>query len=216
MFDKVSLNIKGKYNQPVPNTYFRQRKETEKISIILPGYNPPLINPILYYTNQLVLSRNSDLLQIEYEYYKTDFLKKPELEREKWLATDVSNACEAVITQRDYRHITLIGKSLGTVAMGYLLNDIRFQNAVCIWLTPLLTNKLLCIHVKQFKPRSLFVIGTADPFYNAGNLSDLVTTTHGKSIVIDGATHSLDVQGDITKTLAALTRVVTEIGEFIS
>ena len=117
MFDKLSLQIAGNNNQPVRNTFFRQQSATSHLCIVLPGYNPPLISTLLKYTSQLLLDRNADVLQVEHEYYKVNFFKKPTAERDQWLSADATAACEAVFAQREYTEITLIGKSLGTLAM---------------------------------------------------------------------------------------------------
>jgi hypothetical protein len=214
MFDKISLQITGYNNQPVPNTFFRQQSATAHLCIILPGYTPPL-SPPLHYASQLFLDRNADVLQVEYEYYKIDFFKKPAAEREQWLSTDVTAACHAALTQRKYEQITIVGKSLGTLAMGHLLPDDRFRKASCVWLTPLLTNELLRARIKQYSPRSLFIIGTADDFYNAGYLTKLCEATRGESVVIEGANHGLMIPGQVVQSLKALTRIVTAIEKFV-
>ena len=121
MFDKLSLTISGNNKQPIPNTYFRQQSAASHLCVVLPGYSPPLINPLLQCTSQLFLDRNADVLQVEYEYYKIDFFKKPAAERNRMLSVDVTAVSETVFAQREYEHITLVGKSLGTLAMGHLL-----------------------------------------------------------------------------------------------
>jgi hypothetical protein len=216
MFDTISLQITGNNNQPVPNTFLRQQSATSHLCIILPGYAPPLINPLLQYTSQLLLDLNADVLQVQYEYYKIDFFKKPAAERDQMLATDVTAACEAVFAQREYEQIIIIGKSLGTLAMGHLLANKRLRKASCVWLTPLLTNAWLRGRIKQYRPRSLFVIGTADEFYNAGYLTEVCEATNGKSVVIEGANHGLVIPGEVVQSLKALTQIVTAIGEFVA
>ncbi|MFY9812863.1 MAG: hypothetical protein WAK43_01770 [Dehalococcoidales bacterium] len=216
MFDKLSLTISGNNKQPIPNTYFRQQSAASHLCVVLPGYSPPLINPLLQCTSQLFLDRNADVLQVEYEYYKIDFFKKPAAERNRMLSVDVTAVSETVFAQREYEHITLVGKSLGTLAMGHLLPGNRFRKASCVWLTPLLTNEWLRSQIEQYKPRSLFVIGTADDFYNAGYLAELCESTKGKSLVIEGANHGLVIPGEVVQSLKAMTRIVSTIGKFVA
>ena len=215
MFDKLSLTISGNNKQPVPNTYFRQQSATSHLCIVLPGYSPPLINPMLQYTSQLFLDRNADVLQVEYEYYKIDFFKKPAAERNRLLSADVTAVSETVFTQHEYEQITLVGKSLGTLAIGRLLPDNRFRKTRCVWLTPLLTNEWLRSRIKQYRPRSLFVIGTADDFYNTSYLAELRESTNGKSLVIEGANHGLVIPSEVVQSLRAMTRIVSAIGKFV-
>jgi len=215
MFEKLSLKIAGNNYQPVPNSFFRQQSETSYLCIVLPGYSPPLINPLLQYTRQLFLDRNADVLQIEYEYFKIAFFKKPEAERKQILSADVTAACRSVFAQREYTQIVLVGKSLGTLAMCHLLPDDRFRKASCVWLTPLLTNAGLRSCIEQYSPRSLFVIGTADNYYNPDYLDEVCKSTGGKSVVIEGADHGLAISGEVVQSLKALTRIVTAIGKFV-
>jgi predicted alpha/beta-hydrolase family hydrolase len=215
MFDKISLQITGCNNQPVPNTFFKQQLVTSHLCVVLPGYNPPLINPLLEYTSQLLLDRNADVLQVEHEYYKIDFFKKPADERDRILSADVTAACKTVFTLRDYTQITLIGKSLGTLGLCHLLPDDRFRKAGCVWLTPLTTNQWLRARIEQYSPRSLFIIGTADNFYNPDYLAGLCESTRGKSVVIEGADHGLTIPGEVVQSLKALTRIVSAIGKFV-
>ena len=213
MYKETSLQINGYGGQPVSNRYYRQDENTTILSIVLPGFNPPLISPALYYISQTVLYNRSDLLQFEHEYYK---INKPEeneiLER---LYEDTTAACKVALSQRTYGRIILIGKSLGTRAMAYLLNDDRFQEDECVWLTPLLTQEYLRSQVVLHKPRSLFIAGTADPYYTEEYLSELVEATGGECLVINEMKHSLNIPGDVLASIDGLSRIVTRVGEFL-
>lgn len=213
MHKESSLQINGYGGQPVSNRFYRQEQDTADLSIVLPGYNPPLINPALYYISQTVLNKRSDLLQIEHEYYK---INKPEenemLER---LYGDTLAACKVALTQRNYKRIFIIGKSLGTRAMAYLLNDDRLREAECVWLTPLLTQEYLQSQIILHKPRSLFIIGTADQYYREEYMSELIEATGGESLVIDEMDHGLNIPGDVQASIDILSRIVARVGEFL-
>lgn len=209
------LDVVGYKNQPVPNTFFVQPKPARHLGIVLPGYRySPEMAP-LYYAGRILLDQGADLLRVEYHYYRTDFPNQPESEQDKWISSDVSAACEAGLSQQPYEKITLIGKSMGTVAMGQLLADPRFQSATCVWLTPLLTIEWLCSRIEQTHPRSLFVIGTADKFYQPDVLKRLEQITGGQSLVIEGANHGLEIPGDLPKSLAVLSQIVQALQEFL-
>ncbi len=137
-------------------------------------------------------------------------------ERRKWAAADATAVLTGAMTQRKYKKITLIGKSIGTAAMGHLITTIsNLPDLHCIWLTPILKNERLLLQMKQTKHRSLFVTGTADPYYDKSNLDDLLKSTGGQSIVIDGADHSLEIARDPIKSIQALERITRGIVEFI-
>ena len=211
-----SLDIVGYKNQPVPNTFITQPKPTQHLGIVLPGYRYSVEMAPLYYAGRILLDQGADVLRIEYAYYRTDFLKQPENEQDRWLSRDVFAACDAGLSYRPYEKITLVGKSLGTIAMGHLLNDSRFQEATCVWLTPLLPVEWLRARIEQIHPRSLFMIGTADQFYKPDILKHLELVTKGYSIVIEDANHGLEIPGDIPKSLAALNQMVQALQEFLN
>jgi hypothetical protein len=210
-----SLDILGYKNQPVPNTFIAQPNPARHLGIILPGYRYSSEMPPLYYAARILLEGGADVLRIEYTYYRTDFPKRPESEQDQWLSSDVFAACEAALSRRAYDTITLIGKSMGTIAMGQLLADSRFQSATCVWLTPLLTMDWLCSRIEQTRPRSLFIIGAADKFYRPEILKRLEHITAGRNLVIEGVNHALEIPGDIPKSLAALDQIVQALQEFL-
>jgi hypothetical protein len=172
--------------------------------------------PPLYYTGLVLLEQGADLLRVDYAYYQTNFMQQAETERDRWISSDVLAACAAGLSQRSYEKITLVGKSLGTLAMGHLLADPRFQGATCLWFTPLLTVEWLCSRIEQLQPPSLFIIGTADQFYKPEILEHLEQVTGGRVTVIEGANHGLEIPGDIPRSLMALNQMVVAVQEFLS
>jgi predicted alpha/beta-hydrolase family hydrolase len=210
-----SLDVVGYKDQQVPNTFITQPNATRHLGIILPGYRYSAEMAPLYYAGRILLDQGADVLRIEYAYYRTDFSKQPETEQDKWISSDVFAACNAGLSYRQYEKITLVGKSLGTLAMGHLLADSRFQKASCVWETPLLTVEWLCSRIEQLPPRSLFIIGTADNFYKPDILKQLELATKGHSVVIEGANHGLEIPGDIPRSLTALNQMVQAFQEFL-
>ena len=209
------LEITGYNDEPVPNTFFRQKNDTDHLSIILPGMGYTAHMPVLYYPAHLLMHLGADALRVEYEYSnRPDFLQLAGAERVQWLIGDVSASCNVVLSLRRYQKITLIGKSIGTLAMGHLLtSDTRFEKAQAIWLTPVFRNERLRKQIKQCRQKSLFVIGTADPNYNPVFLTEI--SAKGESLVIDGADHSLEIEGDLMQSLEAMKRLIKTIKKFL-
>jgi hypothetical protein len=74
----------------------------------------------------------------------------------------------------------------------------------------------LCSRIKETHPRSLFVIGTADRFYQPDILEGLERITNGQSVVLEGVNHALEIPGDIPKSLMVLDQIVQALQEFLS
>jgi hypothetical protein len=212
----LSLEVSGYNSQPVPASMLMQSGESDHLGVILPGYRHTVDMPDLHYAGRILLAKGGDVLRVEYAYPKTDMRKRSQQEQGDWLAADVQAACAAGLQKRSYKRITLIGKSLGTMAMGHLLEDPRLAKASCIWSTPILASDWLCAQIKKYHPRSLFIIGTADDFYQPAVLEDLVAATKGKALVLEGVHHGLEIEGDIPGSLDALRRIAEAMQAFVA
>jgi hypothetical protein len=213
--DIKTLNVTGYRQHPVPNTFLLQPDISVHLGIILPGYRHSADKADLDYAGRLLMDRGADLLRVEYAYFRTEYMIQPDAVQEEWLRTDALAVCGAALSQRAYKNITLVGKSLGTLAMSCLLADSRFRKADCIWSTPILEYPRLQSQIERVRPRSLFIIGTADSHYQPDVLRRLVEVTGGSSLVLDGVDHSLGIPGDIPGSLAALNRIVEAYQAFL-
>ena len=75
--------------------------------------------------------------------------------------------------------------------------------------------KAALVSLKSERPRSLFVIGTADQHYQPALLDEVCATTGGERLVAEGANHSLEIPGDVGASLAILERVVRGVAAFL-
>jgi hypothetical protein len=210
-----TLDAIGYNNQKVPNTFVVQSKPTGHLGIILPGYRHSADMADLHYAGRILREQGADLLRVEYLYYQIDYLSQSESDQNQRISEDVFAVCNACLAFRPYDKITLIGKSLGTRGMGFLLGDERFQKANCVWSTPLLTTEWIYSRIEQIRPPSLFIFGTADKFYELKMLEHLINVTNGHAVIIEGANHGLEIPESIPKTLAALGQIVQALQDFL-
>ena len=218
MYDYERIDAAGFEGEPVPHTLIRRKGGAEHGVVILPGLGYTAHMPLLYYATAIALEAGADVLRLEYEYVKRpEFMERSGEGRKAWLLADVAGACGAFWQTRAYGRVTLIGKSLGTRAMGHLLTtDPYCSAAAAIWLTPILTSEALRAEIRQASPRSLFVIGTQDPFYDEGHLQAVLGATGGEVILVDGADHGLEIAGDLEASLGALSRAVLAMRSFMA
>lgn len=210
-----TLDVVGYNNQRVHNTLVVQSNPTGHLGIILPGYRHSADMADLHYAGRILREQGADLLKVEYAYYRTDYFGQPENVQDQWISEDVFAVCNACLAFRPYTKITLIGKSLGTKAMGFLLADERFQKADCVWSTLPITIEWLYSRIKQIRPRSLFIIGTVDKYYIPEMLENLVIATNGHTVVIEDADHGLEIPENIPKSLIGLGQIVQALQEFL-
>jgi dienelactone hydrolase len=171
--------------------------------------------PLLYYQTRLFLSLNTDVLLVEYEFNRAEFQSLPDSEREDWFYADATASLRTGLEQRAYTKITLVGKSLGTLALGHLLtSEPSLGEAKAIWLTPLLKNEKLQRQIAKTTQPSLFVIGTKDPHYETSSLEKLKARPHARVVTLEGADHSLEVEGNASHSIRLLERITRETEVF--
>jgi predicted alpha/beta-hydrolase family hydrolase len=217
VYAAATLAITGYRDEPVPHTFLRQDEHARHVAILLPGIGYTCDMPLLYYPARLLLARGADVLRVEYTYQRReDFKTATADEQGRRVVADVTAACHAVLAQRDYEQITLVAKSLGTLALGPVLAaDPRLARAHAVWLTPLLRIDHVRAGIARWGGHSLFVIGTADPYYDAAYLAEVQNATRGETVVLDGADHSLEIDGDVLRSLEALMQVMRALQHFL-
>lgn len=216
MTTRDSLAVPGHGGEPVPNTFFVHEEGADHLAVLLPGLDYSAHMPALYYPGRHLLALGADVLRIEYAYgNRHDFAHLPPGDRMAWLFDDVQPLYTAAFARRPYRRVTLVGKSLGTLAAAGLLDRSTVPEARVVWLTPLLRNGPLCEAIARLDHRALFVAGTADPHFERSSLDRLVASTGGEALLIDGADHSLDIAGDVVGSIEALAAAMRAIAAFV-
>lgn len=210
-WEKSSIEIIGYDKKPVKNTLLSMGK-SGKLAIVFPGIGYTCQMPALYYPTLILLENGYDVLWVEYNYKSEDFSKCSDKEKVSWMNFDAEAAYDVALRKGGYEHVLLVGKSLGTFALVYLNSKKKIDRN--LWLTPLLktanTAKVeLFDDIKKVCKGGLFIIGTEDPHYDKARMDEL-TGLGAEFISIEGAGHSLEIEGSVSKSLAALERIVKE------
>jgi hypothetical protein len=216
MCSPETLQIAGYREQPVPNTFFRQDEATDHVAIVFPGVEYTCQMPLLYYPTRLLAARGADVLCVEYSYGRPEIQALTEEERARWFVADVTAACHAALEQRPYNRVTVVGKSLGTLAMGHLFSaEAALADAEAIWLTPILRDDRLRAQIRAWGGKSLFVIGTADRYYDPALLEEVCRSTRGGGVPVPDADHSLEIKGDVWRSLEIIEGTLRIVIEFL-
>jgi pimeloyl-ACP methyl ester carboxylesterase len=210
------LEIEGYQQEPVPNFFFQANEEaSEHLAFLLPGGGYPCAGPVLYYPLLELLDRGIDVLAVDYT--RRPQISAYSLEQATACAfTDTVAAYETIKSKHAYKQLTLVGKSLGTLVMGKLLaSHSLFAPSQAAWLTPVLSSAVLREQICRDPIPSLFVIGTADEFYDAEHLAEVQQATNGEVVVIPQADHSLDIGTDARRSLQAIERMREAMHAFL-
>ena len=210
------LEITGYRGLPVPNTMVRTGAGAGRLAVIYPGLRYNTSMPGCYYPALVMLSKGADVLNVEYEYTNLEFQALPDGEQYRWIAADASAAVRAALSAGKYEKITLIGKSLGTIALGHLLAaEPSLKDADFIWLTPVLRDPQIRQAMKTRRHHGLFLIGTADGYYDESLLAEVLQATGGESLVLPGVDHGLEISGDVPGSIRAMETIVRKIDQFV-
>jgi predicted alpha/beta-hydrolase family hydrolase len=165
------------------------RRSGRELAVLLPGLNYTAENPLFYYIDQLLHERGVDALSIEFAYSRDDtFLNAPDDDRLERLRTDGRAIIEFARKLGEYDLITIIGKSLGTISMGWAINDL--PEARLVWLTPSLGGTGLRTQMLGRPNPAFCLIGTRDPAYSDALVEEL--TADGIAVaIIEGADHGI-------------------------
>jgi dienelactone hydrolase len=199
----------------VPDRFFRQPGGATGLALLLPGLRYTCDKPLLHYPTLLFLQRGMDVLQVNTDYTTPAFQSAPPRDQARWLATDAQAAVRAARTQRDYRRLVLVGKSIGTLALAHLVTTAAGEEAGTIWLTPLLRQPQLVEAALRCKGPALFIAGTGDSTYDASALDRIREATGAEALLVESGDHSLEISGDPFQSLHALEEILRFIAGFL-
>lgn len=217
MIESTHLQLKTARGAPLPNTYSCDDAGADTLALLFPGRGYRSTMPLLHYTQRVLLEAGIDVLRLDLAYdLDPDFRDAGHRVQRERIREDARAAFDAGTRQRAYRDVILVGKSLGTWALSDILELAPSPPVVaCVWLTPLLHDPALIDTVRAARTPSLFVIGTADPLYDARLLDELGRMPGSGSAVIPDADHGLEVRGDMQATLRAMAAYLDALGRFI-
>jgi len=211
-----SFHINGSGIRPVRCSVLEHGEASSQLAVVFPGFQHSADRPDLHYIQRRLFQAGADVLRVEWQYWLPEYENLTASEQDACILADARAAIDAAFERRGDTELTLVGKSLGTVAMAQLLDDPRCAGARCIWETPLLDLTQLVDAIRRYRPQSLFVVDTADPHYEEAVLDELERITGGQSARIHGAGHDLEVDGDLEATLDGLHRILEAVGQFIA
>ena len=217
MYRFENVTIRGHRDLSIPNALRLLEEKSDRLALVFPGRGYTAQAPLLYYTISSLLHNGFNVLSIDYQYIDNpEFEALESDEQMKWLYEDVESAYEAACSEVESRLEILVGKSLGTIAIGRLLDSFPESSGYkVIWHTPLLLMPEVTQQIERHRPKSMFVIGTADPHYDEEILARLVEATNGEAVIVDDANHAMEVPGGVNDSLWAMEKIVDSVGEFV-
>ena len=173
------------------------------VAIVLPGqsYGPAL--PVLRYPALVLRQVGADVRVVEYSDPSADDFIQSVRASVRALAADADR-------------VTLVGKSLGTLALAALTSDDVRDDAEAIWITSLFDRPDVAAAAKAKPWRSLYVYGTADPVHDPDAQAAVTATTRGRELAVAGGDHTLEIDGHALATVQAMLDLTRAVLDFVT
>ncbi|MET3196087.1 alpha/beta family hydrolase [Gottfriedia sp. OAE603] len=207
---KISGDLITSSNKNIPYTFYKQDEKSNCLAIILPGTGYTTESPLLRYTTQILIKKDIDVLHVNYRYSQEELSALNEVD----FTNDILSVIESIISEYKYEHFKIIAKSIGTIAMTYLLDNPKFQSAEAYWLTPLLQRDDVYLALKNADQKGLCIIGDCDQWYNEERFEVLKGNNILNLNLIEGANHSLEIENNIFDSIDLLKKIMNIIHKF--
>jgi predicted alpha/beta-hydrolase family hydrolase len=215
-YEISSLEIHGYQHHRVENKFFRQEQLTATLAVVLPGWGYTCDMPLLYYTTRLFLEHGTDVLQLRADYATPDFQAASREQRAGMLYSDAQALFASGRSQRDYMRVIVVGKSLGTITMASLVIQNQLPPmTLTVWLTPLLDTPRIVEALGRLAGPSLVIGGSVDQAYNPEILAQIQELPGITALTIEGANHSLEIPGDLPRSIRLMDEILQSITGFI-
>jgi len=212
-----TLPITASNGQPLANRFFRVSQPTNRLALVLPGINYTADMPLIYYTTQVLQFHGADVLQLRPNYQDPAFQKTPVEGRLSWMAYDAHAGLAAGLAAGSYQQVILAGKSIGTLSMALLLaQSAGLDQAVTVWLTPLLHDPRVVKSAQGHAGSSFFMAGSDDKTFDPQAMQSIKDRTAAQVWIAKGADHSLEILGDPLQSLNLLLAGMAALSTFLA
>jgi len=183
-----------------------------RLAVLFPGRGYNSTRPLLYYGKRLALQYGYDVLDLGYESFqdREDMLRV--------LPSAVENSARALLELGldHYDRFCFLSKSFGTIVAGALAQrlgarELSGKTVRHFYMTPLRETLPYMVDGTYHA-----VIGMADYYTPMEEIRQLGWDARGDFTLLPGGTHSLEVEGDVIKSLALLRGAMLQLGGFLS
>ncbi|SDI12875.1 hypothetical protein SAMN04487975_11233 [Planococcus glaciei] len=206
--------IKGYKDLDIPYSLITHEEQSNKLAIFLPGAGYTTQRPLFHYSEEILLKKGFDVLNVNYRYNDTDYDSFDMDELSTAIKLDVKTVIDEVLKDGAYKEFYLVGKSLGTIALCTELERDAFKDAKVVWLTPLIHRDDVLDKMVQNPNKGLSFIGDNDYCYSEERYKLLTENSNLISRLFPNVDHSMEYKGDPFKSIETLKSIMEEINQF--
>lgn len=181
---------------------------------MLPGLKYSADSPLFHYIREYLEDRDVDVMMVDYAYnIDKEFLSDTDDNRLERLKSDGKAVLDFVATLGDFDRITIVGKSVGSISMGWAIPE-TLPNARLMWLTPSVGGTGLQIQMLRYSYPAYCLIGTRDPGYSQ-NLVDELSASGITVTVVEGADHGFSHENGAAQSVGMVRQAIEAITEWL-
>jgi len=212
MTDLEQLEIRTSTGESLANRFIYQSRPAESLAVVFPGLRYNCDKPLLYYTSLALAARGVDILQSWVDYNQAEIESLSQADQTLKMVSDAQTILMAGFQARPYKRLILVGKSIGTLIMAFILSQEQpFLVSAKIWLTPLLQIPLVTAAVQNNSAPAIIAGGTNDPTFDPARFGALEGLSNLSLLWVEGANHSLEIPGHPRRSLSALSDLIDRI-----
>jgi hypothetical protein len=139
-------------------------------------------------------------------------------ERAVQFASIAGAAIRGMVTEVQPHRLTFLAKSLGCEVIARMDRSVVPPDCEVdvVWGTPVFGLSAVRRGAIAKGWRSLVVSGDADPYYDAECTAVVLDAVDGAALILPGADHSLEVDGDVLATVDVFRQVAESILKFLA
>lgn len=206
----LTENDKVSDSKSIPYRLIEQKEKTKNLAIVLPGAGYTTQAPLLHFTTGLFYNNKFDVLHVNYKFNSHELATLSEED----FTNNVQYTIDKALKNKEYSNYYIVAKSIGTIALSYLLHNLMYKKAKLVWLTPLLQRDDVFNAMLNSDNEGLCIIGDKDYCFMEDRLEKLKNNHKLKIKVVQGGNHSLEINEGPVESIDILKNVVLDIADF--
>jgi hypothetical protein len=184
------------------------------LAVVLPGSGYGPAGPALLVPQLAARQTGADVRVVAYPEWRPGMDEDRALE----FASIVREQIRETIANVQPTRLTLLAKSLGCEVIARMDREVVPSDCdvAVVWATPVFGLPAVRIGAIGKHWRSLVVSGDADPYYDAAGTAAVLDAVDGDALIIPGADHSLEVDGDVLATVDGFRRLAEVVLRFLT
>lgn len=208
MLTEEIINFTAKDGKIINNELFVNSQKTDSLVVLFPGGNYGCDKPLLYYARKVAFELGKDVLCISY----SKKISKEDIESKnvEIIGDEVQKVIDKALAN-EYKNIYFISKSIGTEIAGYISEKYGYKHIKLLFLTP--TSGTIK-HIT--KGKCTVIVGSSDGLFPQNNIDKISELSSIELRVIENGNHSLEVKGNVMKSIDALKCIINIYFQFLT